>query len=730
MTKLLKYFKPYFSLFLLICLLQGIRAYGLTEMPTYTSNIVNIGIQNYGVKNVTPEIINTDDYNFILTLLKDEDKTIVEENYTFSETSHDTDYKNYNISNFYYLNTTDVLTLDKLNSIFKKPMLFNALISGSIDFTEYASSSSVTQEIPDFSDVPPDYLPMIYEEMSNQFSKIPDMYQSAIAGIGTQQVLINAGIDIEDYQMSYIVKSGLTMLAIALAITFIIIFAYILVARVVSEVVAAIRHDVFTKILTFSSYELDNLSTSSLITRSTNDITQIQQFFAMFLQMALFCPILAIIAINKSYQSSFQMFMISMTAVTFILLVIGVVVTIAVPKFKLNQKLVDRLNLVTREILSGVLVIRAFSNEKRMNDKFAAANKNSANNNLFIGRTMGTIFPIITLIMNITMILIVWFGAKNVEAGTMLTGDIFANIQYTMSLIFSFIMLSMMLFILPRAQVSATRINEVLNKEVKIKDGSKSKATNVTGVVEFDNVTFKYSDESDALPVLKNVSFRANPGEVTAIIGSTGSGKSTVVNLLPRFYDVTTGSIKLDGVNINEYSLEALHNTIAIVPQRNLLFSGTIASNIQFANNNISKEEMEKAAEISQATEFISKLEKEYDNEIAQGGKNVSGGQKQRLSIARAIASNRQILIFDDSFSALDYTTDSKLRASIKEHLTDITTIIVAQRINTIRKAEQIIVLDEGAVVGIGTHKELVKNCEVYREIALSQIPEEELYNE
>ncbi len=731
MTKLLKYFKPYMILVLLICILQGVRAYGLTEMPTYTSDIVNVGIQTYGVKNVAPEVISSEDYNLLLSLLSDDDKSLIEENYKLADanTAVPKKFEDYNLSDYYLLSTEDEATIEELNDILVAPMFFKAILSGSIDFSEYVDESSEA-EIPDFSQIPVEFLPVVYQEMLVQFDEIPETYQEAFGIMGTQQVLIDAGVDIDEYQMDYIVKAGTAMLGISLIITIVIIFAYVLVAKVISEVIAAIRHDVFTKILSFSSYELDKLSTSSLITRTTNDITQLQQFFGMFLQMAIFCPILAIIALNKSYHSSFQMFMISLTAVACIILVIGIVVKIAIPKFKLNQKLVDRLNLVTREILSGVLVIRAFSNEKRMNDKFADANQNSANNNLFIGRTMGTVFPVVTLIMNVTMVLIVWFGAINVDDGTMLVGDIFANIQYTMSLIFSFIMLSMMLFILPRAQVSATRINEVLDTDVRIKDGSKSKSEHTTGVVEFDNVTFKYSDDSDALPVLENISFTAKPGEVTAIIGSTGSGKSTIVNLLPRFYNVTKGAIKIDGVNINDYTLEALHNTISIVPQRNLLFSGTVESNIKFADSHIANEKMEKAAEIAQSTEFISKLPKGYENEIAQGGKNVSGGQKQRLSIARAIAAGRKVLVFDDSFSALDYKTDAKLRASIKENLKDVTTIIVAQRINTIRKAEQIIVLDEGKIVGIGTHTELVHNCPVYKEIALSQIPEEELYNE
>ncbi len=536
MTKLLKYFKPYFLLFLLICLLQGIRAYGLTEMPTYTSDIVNVGIQNYGVKDVAPEVISVNDYNLVTSLLSDEEKALVKGNYTLADSNNTAPekFKEYNLSDYYFLSTEDEAVIEELNKALTAPMFFKALISGEIDFSKYASSSEQT-EVPDFSQIPVEFLPQVYAEMAGQFDEIPEMYQEAIAIMGTQQVITDAGVDIDDYQMGYILKAGMIMLGISLAITVIIIFAYILVAKVISEVIAALRHDVFTKILTFSSYELDKLSTSSLITRTTNDITQIQQFFAMFLQMAIFCPILAVIALNKSYRSSFQMFMISVIAVLCILLVIGFVVKIAVPKFKLNQKLVDRLNLVTREILSGVLVIRAFSNEKRMNDKFADANQNSADNNLFIGRTMGSVFPIITLIMNVTMVLIVWFGAVNVEAGNMLVGDIFANIQYTMSLIFSFIMLSMMLFILPRAQVSATRINEVLDTKVKIEDGPKEKAKLTTGVVEFDNVSFKYSDESDALPVLENITFTAKPGEVTAIIGSTGSVKSKIVNLLPRF---------------------------------------------------------------------------------------------------------------------------------------------------------------------------------------------------
>ncbi len=730
MSKLLKYFKPYILLVVIICVFQGIRAYGLTEMPTYTSNIVNVGIQGYGVENIAPDVISEEDYNLVLSLLNEEDKAIVEANYVPSTEVTNNKFDKYEmVPNYYVLNKTEDLDIETLNSIFEIPMIFEAIISSDEDMSEYIGGES-SQEMPDFSQIPAEMLPMVFDEMESSLSEIPDMYKEAIAAVGTKTVLIDAGVDIDAYQMDYIVNAGLIMLAISLAITVVIIIAYVLVAKVISEVVAAIRHDLFTKTLHFSSYELDKLSTSSLITRTTNDITQVQQFFAMFLQMAIYCPILAVIALRKSYMSSFQMFMISLIAVACILLVIGVVVMVAVPKFKLNQKLIDRLNLVTREILSGILVIRAFSNEKRMNDKFAEANQNSANNNLFIGRTMGSIFPFVVLIMNLSTVAIVWFGAINVDAGVMLPGDIFANIQYTMSLIFSFIMLSMMLFILPRAQISATRINEVLDTEVKIKDGSKTKFENVKGVVEFDNVTFKYNDESDALPVLENISFTAKPGEVTAIIGSTGSGKSTIVNLLPRFYNVTEGAIKIDGVNINDYTLEALHDNVAIVPQRNLLFSGTVESNIKFADKNITREQVEKATEISQSTEFVSKLEKGYENEIAQGGKNVSGGQKQRLSIARAIASGRQILIFDDSFSALDYNTDAKLRASIKENLKDVTTIIVAQRINTIRKAEQIIVLDEGSIVGIGTHSELIRNCDVYKEIALSQIPEEELYNE
>ncbi len=730
MSKLIKYFKPYILSLIIICLFQGIRAYGLTEMPTYTSNIVNVGIQGSGIEYITPEVMSEEDFNAIMSLLSEGDKSIVSSHYVLSTDSIASDeFEKYDMApNYYVLNEYDGIDMEALDNILEKPMIFQAILSGDPALKEFTGDS--TQELPDLSQIPAEILPMIYAQMEDVLNQIPEMYSDTLAKIGTKSILVNAGVDIDAYQMDYIVKAGLIMLAISLAITVVIVVAYVLVAKVISEVVAAIRHDVFTKTLHFSSYELDKLSTSSLITRTTNDITQVQQFFAMFLQMAIYCPILAVIALRKSYMSSFQMFMISLIAVACILLVIGIVVMVAVPKFKLNQKLIDRLNLVTREILSGILVIRAFSNEKRMNDKFADANQNSANNNLFIGRTMGSIFPFVVLIMNLSTVAIVWFGAKNVDAGVMLPGDIFANIQYTMSLIFSFIMLSMMLFILPRAQISATRINEVLDTEVKIKDGSKTKFENVKGVVEFDNVTFKYNDESDALPVLENISFTAKPGEVTAIIGSTGSGKSTVVNLLPRFYNVTSGAIKIDGVNINDYSLEALHDNVAIVPQRNLLFSVTVESNIKFADKNITREQVEKATEISQSTEFVSKLEKGYDNEIAQGGKNVSGGQKQRLSIARAIASGRQILIFDDSFSALDYNTDAKLRASIKENLKDVTTIIVAQRINTIRKAEQIIVLDEGSIVGIGTHSELIRNCEVYKEIALSQIPEEELYNE
>ncbi len=737
MSTLLKYFKPYISILLFIVLYQFTRAYGLIEIPTYTADIVNNGIQGYGVTSNIPYIMTENDYNIILSLLNEEEQTLLNSSYSYitqdeislslAKEYHLTPTSNYYVfvdsSNKYSYNEESV---NNLNTILSSPMMFISITSGDVPIPNN-SNFAIPQDI---SKTPEENVPRFYEFFKSYTNELPSIQQDTLAKMGTKQLLINANVDMNAYQMSYILSAGLKMLLISFGITLVIIRAYMLVAKVTTEVTATIRHDLYTKILSFSNYELDDLSTSSLITRATNDITQVSRFIAMFLQMALFAPILAIVAIRKSYMSSFQMFMISLSAVMCILLLIAVVILFTIPKFKLNQKLVDRLNLVTREILSGILVIRAFSNEKRMNKKFADTNQQSMNNTLFIGRMMGTIFPLVTFILNITMVSIVWFGAKNVDAGVMLAGDIFANIQYSASLIFSFIMLSMLLFIFPRAQVSAQRIKEVLEKEEQIKSGNKTISQKVNGIVQFNNVSFKYNDASDSLPVLENISFTAKPNEVTAIIGSTGSGKSTIVNLIPRFYNVSEGSITIDGVNIKDYTLESLHEQIAIIPQKNLLFSGSVKSNIKFSDNTISDEQMIKSADISQATEFITNLDNQFDADISQGGKNVSGGQKQRLSIARAIASNRPILVFDDSFSALDYSTDSKLRNAIKENLKDVTTIIVAQRVNTIRKAEQIIVLDEGKIVGKGTHNELIKTCDVYKEIALSQIPEEELYNE
>ena len=568
----------------------------------------------------------------------------------------------------------------------------------------------------------------ILGQFTTKINEMSDSIKEQAAVASVKQIYKNANIDTDKIQNDYIFMAGMQMLGIALISMTSAITIMLLSARVAAKLGKTLREKVFTKVLSFSNEELNKFSTASLITRSTNDIQQIQQLITMLFRVIVYAPIIGIGGFIKVLTNSDNsMAWIIGVAILAILFIVATLFIIAMPKFKKLQDLTDKLNLVSREILTGLPVIRAFNTEKKEEKRFEGANKDLMKTNVFVNRAMSMMMPLLMLVMNVIAVLIVWVGGHNVEQGVTQVGDMMAFIQYTMQIVMAFLMISMISIMLPRASVSANRINEVTETVPSIKDKKQTKKfnTNKKGLVEFKNVSFRYPDADTE--ILEDINFTARPGETTAIIGSTGSGKSTVVNLLPRFYDVTGGELCIDGVNVKDVSQKDLRDIIGFVPQKGVLFSGTIESNIKYSDENMSDERMIKAAEIAQATEFIENKEKKYKEEIAQGGSNVSGGQKQRLSIARALAKDPEIFVFDDSFSALDLKTDAALREALAEKTENKTVIIVAQRISTILNADQIIVLEEGKVVGIGTHEELMKNNETYRQIALSQLSEEEL---
>ena len=568
----------------------------------------------------------------------------------------------------------------------------------------------------------------VLEKFTSKINEMSDSIKSQAAVSAVKQMYKNIGIDTDKIQNRYIIMAGFQMLGVALVSMVSAIIIMLLSARVAAKLSKTLREKVFAKVLSFSNEELNGFSTASLITRSTNDIQQIQQLMTMLFRVVVYAPVIGIGGFIKVLTNSdSSMAWIIGVAILAILFVVGTLFIIAMPKFKKLQELTDKLNLVSREILSGLPVIRAFNTEKKEERRFDGANKDLMQANIFVNRAMSMMMPMLMLIMNAITVLIVWVGGHSVDQGLAQVGDMMAFIQYTMQIVMAFLMISMISIMLPRASVSAKRINEVLDTAPSIKDKEQTKKfdSNKKGLVEFKDVSFRYPDADTE--ILSDINFTAKPGETTAIIGSTGSGKSTVVNLLPRFYDVTGGELLIDGVNVKDVSQKDLRAVIGFVPQKGVLFSGTIESNIKYSDDNMSDEMMIEAAKIAQATEFIDTKEKKYKDEIAQGGSNVSGGQKQRLSIARAIAKDPEIYVFDDSFSALDLKTDAALREELAKRTKNKTVIIVAQRISTILDANQIIVLEEGKVVGKGTHEELMKDNETYRQIALSQLSEEEL---
>lgn len=688
-----------------------LQAYCDLSLPAYTSDIVNIGIQQGGIDTIVPKEIAKADMDHLFLFMQEDDRKNVLEDYVEQEDR--------------YVIREEVLENDekteKLFQLMNKSML---LVAGAQSDQKEFSEIPDLEMIEQMSEASREKL---FSEMEKQFSEMPETMMEQAATIYIKQIYQNLNIDADRLQIQYMLKTGGKMLALA----FLGMAASVLVGFLASKVAAStgrdLRNKVFHKVVEFSNAEFDRFSTASLITRSTNDIQQIQMVTVMLLRMVLYAPIIGIGGVFKVFHTNVSMSWIIALAVALILMIVVILFMVAMPKFKILQNLVDRLNLVTREILTGLMVIRAFSTEKHEEERFDQANKDLMKTNLFVNRAMTFMMPIMMLVMNGISILIVWSGAHGINDGQMQVGDMMAFIQYTMQIIMAFLMICMISIMLPRAAISATRIDEILTSKTMICDKEKTEhfPNNEKGTIEFDHVSFQYPGAEEN--VLHDISFVAKPGETTAFIGSTGSGKSTLVNLIPRFYDVTEGQIRIDGKDIRNVSQHELREKLGYVPQKGVLFSGTIGSNILYGNPKGSEEIMKEAASIAQAEEFILDKPNQYESYIAQGGANVSGGQKQRLSIARAVAKHPDIFIFDDSFSALDYKTDVTLRKALKKHTKDSVVLIVAQRISTILHAEQIIVLDEGRIAGIGTHEELLRTCEVYRQIASSQLSEKEL---
>ena len=736
MGKLFKYLKQHAAIVLAIIVVLVVQALCDLSLPTYTSDIVNVGIQQGGIDTTIPEQIGKSDLENLLLLVPQEDAETVQDAYR-EGTKDDLDTE----EEFLVLKDAvadDEEQMKELFDILGEPMLLAEGFSSDSEemdsmkdqILSQMPAGSVSEDISMFDilrTLPQEQRDTMITEMEKQISDMPETMLEQTATVYIESVYRSLGVDMDALQTNYILATGAKMLGLA----FLGLLASVTVGLLASRTAAAIgrdlRRNVFTKVVGFSSSEFDHFSTASLITRSTNDIQQIQMVIVMMLRMVLYAPIIAVGGIYKVINTNVSMTWIIALGVALIMGLVLILFLFVMPKFRVLQKMVDRVNLVTREILTGLSVIRAFHTEKHEEERFDNANKDLTKTNLFVNRAMTLMMPSMMLIMNGISILIIWVGAHGVNNGQMQVGDMMAFIQYTMQIIMAFLMICMISIMLPRAAVAAGRVDEILTSETAIKDKEEPEhiPEEGKGLVEFDHVSFRYPGAGK--DVLHDIHFTAKPGETTAIIGSTGSGKSTLVNLIPRFYDVTEGAIRVDGRDIRNITQHELRDKLGYVPQKGMLFSGTIASNIAYSDEDMPMERIEEAAEIAQAKKFIEEKPDNYDSPISQGGGNVSGGQKQRLSIARAVAKHPDIFIFDDSFSALDYKTDTVLRQALKEKTKDSTVIIVAQRISTILHAEQIIVLDEGEIAGIGTHEELLKNCEAYYQIASSQLSKTEL---
>lgn len=744
---------------IIIILLLCVQAMADLNLPDFTSKIVNVGIQQRGIENSSPDVITKETFEKVLLLTR-EDSFILESYQLFSKDNlTEKEYKKYleeypNIEKqeTYVIKNINDDSREKLNLVMGKSLMLISMLEnpemsqqlkqqvisymenkpegdGAINQPYINKDLILNQDVfTIIKSMPENVLNAVLDVVDSKYSEMPDSIIEQTAMLSVQNEYKVLGVNLDSKQNTYILFSGFRMLGIAFISMFAAILITLLSAKIAAMLGKNVREKVYKKVLSFSSNEYRKFGSSSLITRNTNDVQQIQNLIPMFFRVVIYAPIVGIGAFIKVLnQSENSMSWIIGVAILAIIFIIGSLFVLAMPKFKKLQDLIDKLNMVSREILTGIPVIRAFNKEKYEENKFDVANNELTKTNIFVNRTMSFMMPLLMFIMNSLSLLIIWAGAENVDKGVMQVGTVMTFMQYAMQIVISFLFISLLSILLPRASVSAKRINEVLETKAIVKNATKLKKfdTNKKGIVEFKEVSFKYPDAETE--VLTDINFVARPGEVTAIIGSTGSGKSTVVNLLPRFYDVTGGEIIVDGVNIKDVDQKDLRDIIGFVPQKGVLFSGTIESNIKYSNENMSDEQMIKAAQIAQAEEFINSKSENYNSEISQGGNNVSGGQKQRLSIARAIAKNPEIFVFDDSFSALDFKTDLKLREALEEVTKDKTVIIVAQRISTIMNANQIIVLDEGKIVGKGTHKELMESNDVYRQIALSQLSKEEL---
>lgn len=717
--QVIKNLKPYWKSVLIIVLLLIVQAYCDLALPDYTSKLIDTGIQNYGIDHCSPLQIPEKAYTIIKGFMDEDDVTVWEKYYEQSD------------DGIYHMTDDGKDHIDEIDQACMEPMMMYYYPYTMVDSDEdnqlkqmLAASGMTLDELP----------PEMWSQMGTQMKQMIDsmrdsmgddmMMSSAITC--TRTCYDSMDYNYKDIQMSYLKCVGVEMILMTLLMVASAILTGLVAARVAAGVGCDLRESIFKRVISFSDAEINRFSTASLITRSTNDVQQIQMVTVMLLRMVLYAPVLAVGGIIKVVESGASMGWVIVVAVAGILVVLGVLMAIALPKFKIMQDLVDRVNLVSREILTGIPVIRAFGREKFEEERFDKANKDLTKTSLFVNRVMTFMMPVLMFIMYAVTILIEWVAAHRIDSGELQVGSMTAFITYTMMIIMSFLMIGMLSVMLPRAGVAADRIKEVIDTESTICDKPDCKKLEaVKGVVRYEHVSFAYPGADE--DVLTDLDFEARPGETTAIIGSTGCGKSSLVQLMPRFYDVTGGKITIDGTDIRDVSIESLRENIGYVPQKGVLFSGTIASNIRFGAEDASDEQMKKAAAIAQATDFIEEKDKQYDSSISQGGTNVSGGQKQRLAIARAVARNAKIYIFDDSFSALDFKTDVAVRKALREDMTDSTVFIVAQRVSTILHADQILVLDEGKIVGKGTHKELMENCPVYEQIARSQLSEKEI---
>lgn len=710
MLKIFRYLKKAYIPIACIVLLLCVQVSCELTIPTYTSNIVNVGIQQGGIEDAVPDAVREESMKALMGMMKPKDAEKVKDAYELYSRKQvkDSDYSSYKKGRLYVRKDISKKEREDLDIILSKPMLMLEM--------KMMEQSGQTKE---------------NARMAQKFKgkSIDDMPESIIsqAAISFVKAEYKAmGLDLDQIQTNYMLRTGAIMVGLALLAMAVSVTVVLLSAKLAARLSRILRDHIFKKVMDFTNSEFDKFSTASLITRSTNDIQQIQMFVTMMFRIVVFAPLMGLGGIYKVLKTNVDMTWTIAIGVVAIMTVILVLFTVAMPKFKVLQKLIDRLNLVSREILTGLPVIRAFSTEKHEKERFDTANKNLMKTNLFVNRAMTFMMPLMMLIMNAMTVLIVYVGADNIDLGRMQVGDLMAFIQYAMQIIMSFLFISMISIMMPRAQVAAERVNEILDMEIMIKDPKQPKKflNEKKGEVEFRHVSFRYPDAGEDM--LHDISFTAPSGKTTAFIGSTGSGKSTLINLIPRFFDVTEGSIFVDGVDIREVKQSELRDKLGYVPQKGVLFSGTIDSNLRYGKEDASEEEVKKAARIAQAADFIEEKKEAYDSPVAQGGSNVSGGQKQRLSIARAVAKDPEIYIFDDSFSALDYKTDVTLRQALARETKGSTTLIVAQRISTILHADQIVVLDEGRVVGTGTHEELLESCPVYLQIAKSQLSEDD----